>query len=186
MTLPKLNSSKLPTVSLSKIIHSAQSGFASGERAIDGVIQIRINNVTTDGNLDWTNFIRVPTTEGQVKKYQLQPGDVLFNHTNSPELVGKTTTFQGHNEPVVFSNHFIRLRVNESKLDAQYLARWLTKQWQLRVFESLCTRWVNQAAVRKEDLLALEIPLPPLDDQKRIAAILAKADRLRRLRHYTR
>jgi type I restriction enzyme S subunit len=59
-------------------------------------------------------------------------------------------------------------------------------QWQNRVFENLSTQWVNQASVRKEDLFALKIPLPPLPEQRRIAALLAKADRLRRLRRYAR
>ena len=46
----------------------------------------------------------------------------------------------------------------------------------------MCKRWVNQASVSKEDLLGLEIPLPPLAEQERIAAILDQADTLRRLR----
>jgi type I restriction enzyme S subunit len=175
-------SSHWKSVSLEQLLESAQSGFASGERDPDGTIQVRMNNVTTDGNLDWTSFIRVPTSQKHLDKYQLQQGDVLFNNTNSPELVGKTTAFDSHTEPVVFSNHFIRLRVDETKLDPWYLARWLTKQWQLKVFERLCTRWVNQASVRKDDLLALEVPLPPLPEQQRIAEVLSKADRLRRLR----
>lgn len=174
----------LPQIPLAKLIRSAQPGFAIGERANNGVIQLRMNNVTTDGNLDWSNFIRVPATQKQIEKYSLQAGDVLFNSTNSPELVGKTTFFQGHKESITFSNHFLRLRVDEKKLNPQYLARWLTKQWQLKVFRRYCTQWVNQASVRKDDLLSLEIPLPPLDEQQRIAAILSKADRLRRLRRY--
>ncbi|MBN1815148.1 MAG: restriction endonuclease subunit S [Anaerolineae bacterium] len=178
------DSSSWQPVPLGQAIKSAQSGFASGERASDGIIQIRMNNVTTDGNLDWTSFIRVPTSPKQLAKYRLQPGDVLFNATNSPELVGKTAAFGGHGEPVVFSNHFVRLRVDEKKLDSRYLARWLTYQQQRRLFESLCTQWVNQAAVRKDDLLALRIPLPSLPEQQRIAAVLARADRLRRLRRY--
>ena len=172
------------SVPLRQAIESAQSGFASGARDPNGVIQIRMNNVTTDGNLDWGSFIRVPATPRQLAKYRLQPGDVLFNATNSPELVGKTAAFDGHSEAVVFSNHFVRLRVAADRLDPWYLARWLTYQQQQRVFEGLCTRWVNQASVRKDDLLSLRIPLPPLPEQKRIAAILAKADRLRRMRRY--
>jgi type I restriction enzyme S subunit len=182
MMVSNPQSSCWKSVSLEQLLESAQSGFASGARDPDGTIQMRMNNVTTDGNLDWTSFIRVPTSQKQIDKYQLQQGDVLFNNTNSPELVGKTTAFDGHTEPVVFSNHFIRLRVDETKLDPWYLARWLTKQWQLKVFERLCTRWVNQASVRKDDLLALEVPLPPLPEQQRIAEVLSKADRLRRLR----
>jgi type I restriction enzyme S subunit len=171
---------------LGRLLESAQSGFASGERDLDGVIQMRMNNVTTDGNLDWTSFIRVPTSREQLRKYRLIQGDVLFNSTNSPELVGKTAVFEGHSEPVVFSNHFVRLRVNETKVDPRYLARWLTKQWQQRVFENLCTQWVNQAAVRKDDLLSLQVPVPPLPEQQRIASILGRADRLRRLRRTAR
>ena len=177
---------KQDLVSIEDITIDVQSGFASGERATDGVVQLRMNNVTTDGNLDWSSYLRVPTSPKQVEKYKLRPGDILFNNTNSPELVGKTTIFNGFNEPVVFSNHFVRLRVDETWVYPQYLARWFTMQWQQRVFERLSTQWVNQAAVRKEDLLALKIPLPPLAEQQRIASLLTRADRLRRLRRHAR
>jgi len=177
---------KQDLVSIEDITIDVQSGFASGERATDSVVQLRMNNVTTDGNLDWSSYLRVPTSPKQVEKYKLRPGDILFNNTNSPELVGKTTIFNGFNEPVVFSNHFVRLRADETWVYPQYLARWFTMQWQQRVFERLSTQWVNQAAVRKEDLLALKIPLPPLSEQQRIASLLTRADRLRRLRRHAR
>jgi type I restriction enzyme, S subunit len=171
-------------VSLGELVREAQSGFASGERAANGVVQLRMNNVTTDGTLDWGNVLRVPTSQQEIKKYRLEIGDVLFNSTNSPELVGKTALFKGYPEPVVFSNHFVRLRVDEAQSDPRYLAYWLVAQRNQGVFQGLCTQWVNQAAVRKEDLLLLQIPLPPLPEQQRIAGILARADRLRRLRRY--
>jgi type I restriction enzyme S subunit len=170
------------TVSIEEIATDVQSGFASGERTADGVVQLRMNNVTTEGSLNWSSYIRVPTSQKQIEKYQLRSGDILFNNTNSPELVGKTAMFKEFGEPVVFSNHFVRLRVDEKRVDPQYLTAWFTKQWQNRVFESLCTQWVNQAAVRKEDLLELKLPLPPLTEQKRIASLLRRADRLRALR----
>lgn len=171
---------------LSKALKNAQSGFASGERDTNGVIQIRMNNITTEGRLDWSNFLRIPASANQLKKYQLNPGDVLFNHTNSPNLVGKAAVFTGHPEPVVFSNHFIRLQVDETKLIPNFLGYWLTRQWQKGIFENLCTQWVNQATVRREDLLSLEIPLPLPEEQQRIAAILERADHLRRLRRFAR
>jgi len=186
MTASSLLPSDWKVVPLSQLLKSAQSGFASGARDPNGVVQMRMNNVTTDGNLDWTNFIRVPASQKQLDKYRLRVGDVLFNSTNSPNLVGKTAVFDGFPEPVVFSNHFVRMRVDETRLDPWYLARWLTDQWQHRVFESLCTQWVNQAAVRKDDLLSLKVPLPPLPEQQRTAAILVRADRLRRLRRTAR
>ncbi len=181
-----IKSSEWQLIPLRRVLRSAQSGFASGARDVEGVIQLRMNNVTTDGTLDWTSFIRVPASEKQLDKYRLRRGDVLFNSTNSPNLVGKTAMFVGYTEPVVFSNHFVRLRVDDTKLEPRYLACWLTYRQQQKLFESICTQWVNQAAVRKDDLLSLQLPLPPLPEQKRIAAILAKADRLRRLRRFAR
>jgi type I restriction enzyme S subunit len=159
-------------VRLGDVIAEAKPGFASGVRDPKGVVQLRMNNVDTRGKMVWTEFIRVPVEYSVAIEYQLVPGDLLFNNTNSVELVGKSAPFLGFQEPVVYSNHFTRLRVNPQQLDPQYLAAWLLQQWQLKVFESICNRWIGQSAVKNDKLLALEIPLPPLDEQKRIAAIL--------------
>ena len=173
---------KVTSVILSELIDEVKPGFAIGKRSDNGVIQVRMNNVDTEGKLDLEDVIRVPATLKQVSNCSLSEGDVLFNNTNSTELVGKSAVFRGHSEPVTFSNHFTRLRVDLQRLDPYYLARWLTWQQQHRVFEGLCTRWVGQSAVRSEKLLALKIPLPPLSEQKRIAAILDKTDSIRRKR----
>jgi type I restriction enzyme S subunit len=172
-------------VPLGDVIREAKSGFASGENSSQGVLQVRMNNVDTEGNLDFREPRRVPASEAVISAFGLRPGDVLFNNTNSPELVGKSAVFFGHPEPVVFSNHFTRLRTVEGRLDPSFLRRWLVRQWEKQVFRGLCTRWVNQAAVRKEALLSLKIPLPRLPEQQRIAAILDKAYAIRRKRQET-
>jgi type I restriction enzyme S subunit len=179
-------SNQRAVVSLGDIITDIQSGFASGERSPDGPVQLRMNNVTTDGNLDWSSFIRVPAAPTLIEKFQLHPGDIVFNSTNSPDLVGKTSIFTGFNEPVVFSNHFLRLRVDEALVSPHYLSYWFNLQWQKRVFESMCTQWVNQAAVRKEDLLALKLTLPSLPTQKQIINALDRTNHLRRMCRYAR
>jgi type I restriction enzyme S subunit len=173
-----------PSIPLGNAIKSANPGFACGTNAPTGLVQLRMNNVTISGLLDWSSIRRVPKTAAKIEKYLLENGDVVFNHTNSPELVGKSAHFGGFSEPVTYSNHFLRLRVQESQLDSRFLAYWLNFQWKTRIFESLCTQWVNQATVRRDDLLEIPIRLPDLAEQKRIAAILERADRLRRLRRY--
>jgi type I restriction enzyme S subunit len=159
-------------VRLGNVIAEAQLGFACGARDPKGVVQLRMNNVDTRGHMVWEEFIRVPAEESVINEYRLRPGDVLFNNTNSVELVGKSALFPGFREPVVYSNHFTRLRALPEQLDSQYVAAWLLQQWQLRVFEKICNRWIGQSAVKSDKLLALEIPLPPVEEQKRIAAIL--------------
>ena len=167
-------------VRLAEVLSNVQAGYASGLRDKDGIAQIRMNNVTTEGRLDLSSIRRIPMNQiSNVGGFLLHDGDVLFNSTNSSNLVGKTALFREQDEPFVFSNHFLRLVVNREQLDSSYLARWLTYQQQQGVFELLCTKWVNQAAVRRDDLLALKIPLPPLPEQRRIAAILDAADALR-------
>jgi type I restriction enzyme, S subunit len=175
---------KMQTLQLGDIVLSANPGFASGENPASGVVQLRMNNVSTDGTIDWSEIRRVPANRAKTEKYALAPGDVVFNSTNSPDLVGKTALFSGFKEPVVFSNHFLRIRVNRDAADPGYVAMWLSFQWKCRRFENLCTRWVNQASVRKEDLLDLQISLPQLSEQRRIVEQLDRADRLRHTRRY--
>ncbi|HTP09993.1 MAG TPA: hypothetical protein VMP08_17170, partial [Anaerolineae bacterium] len=80
---------------LGEIVAEALPGFASGERDPKGVVQLRMNNVDTRGNISLADFIRVPADEAMIARYQLQIGDVMFNNTNSVELVGKTALFSG-------------------------------------------------------------------------------------------
>jgi len=168
-------------VTLGDLVRETDSGFASGERSADGVLQVRMNCVDTDGHLDLSVAPRVPPIS-QISRYLLEPDDVLFNATNSPDLVGKSALFRGSLEPVTFSNHFLRLRVRTDRLEPAYLVRWLGYQWKRRLFHGMCTQWVNQASIRSERLLQLTLPLPPLAEQRRIAAMLDKADAVRRKR----
>jgi type I restriction enzyme S subunit len=170
-------------VRLGEVVSEAQTGFATGERDDSGVIQLRMNNVDTMGHIRLDEFIRVPVDRDTVTKYALRPGDVMFNNTNSVELVGKSALFTGHTEPIVYSNHFTRLRVAEDRCVADYLAAWLLNEWLSKTFEKVCNRWIGQSAVKSDILLSLVLPLPPLAEQRRIAAVLneqlAAVDRAR-------
>jgi type I restriction enzyme S subunit len=161
-------------IPLAELIAEIQAGFASGARDSEGVIQLRMNNVDTRGNLVWDEVLRVPADAATIGQYCLIPGDVMFNNTNSTELVGKSALFESYDEPVVFSNHFTRIRPKPNVLIPEFLAAWLNHQWIKGVFASICNRWIGQSAVKGDILLKLDIPLPPLMEQKRIAATLRK------------
>jgi type I restriction enzyme, S subunit len=163
------------------IADDLRSGFASGEEDPDGVVQFRMNNVGRTGQINWDRLRRVPSSKMR-DELAVQAGDILFNATNSPELVGKTALFSGFPEPVTFSNHFIRIRTKRSAADPAYVARWLQREFEYGRFAGMCRSWVNQASITREQLTSLSFPLPPLDEQRRIVAILEKADTLRRKR----
>jgi type I restriction enzyme S subunit len=169
----------LTKVVLASLLIDSKPGFASGEDLEEGVFQIRMNNITRDGALDVAKRRRVSVDQKKLDSVSLNVGDVLFNATNSPDLVGKSAFIGNIDEPTTYSNHFVRLRPDPKKLDGSYLARWLHTLFQAGKFRGLCKQWVNQATVSRDSLLALEIPLPPLPEQRRIAAILDQADALR-------
>ncbi|RYH71169.1 MAG: restriction endonuclease subunit S [Alcaligenaceae bacterium] len=173
----------MSAVRLGSLLMDVQAGFATGESLEHGgVLQVRMNNVEIDGSWNWDGKRRVPVTAKQLERCRLLANDVLFNATNSPELVGKSALYTEVGEDVVFSNHFLRLRVDPARLAPNFLAHWLRSQWRQGLFKALCNAWVNQASVRKETLLDLAIRLPSLREQQYIASILDKADTLHRKR----
>ena len=159
-------------VPLGDLVAEAQTGFACGLRAPEGVIQLRMNNVDTRGSFVWSDLTRVPAEPDQIAQFQLCSGDVMFNNTNSTELVGKSALFEGYPEPVVFSNHFTRIRTRTELLLPGFLAAWLNHQWIKGVFASICNRWVGQSAVKSSKVMKLMFPLPPLEDQIRLTSML--------------
>jgi type I restriction enzyme, S subunit len=145
-------------VRLSDVLMDVKSGFACGEDPSDGVFQFRMNNITSEGTLDLRKKRRVPKTTRNIDSFLVEPGDILFNATNSPQLVGKSALVPSLDEPAAFGNHFLRLRPDVERLNGGYLARWLTLQFQTGVFSGMCHQWVNQATVGRDSLLTLKMP----------------------------
>ncbi|MFH8616882.1 hypothetical protein ACH4E8_17640 [Streptomyces sp. NPDC017979] len=164
---------------LGDLVVDAKPGFACGEEDPDGIFQIRMNNITRSGRLDLAKKRYVPADHKSAGNTLLRSGDVLFNATNSPDLVGKTLLFPGLDEPTVFSNHFLRLRTDIEQLAPAYLAHWLREQFQRGVFKSMCRQWVNQATVGRESLLGISLPVPPLAVQYEIVSALDHVEALR-------
>jgi len=162
-------------VKLQDIVSEIKNGFASGKRDENGIVQIRMNNVTTDGRLTFDSYIKVPPPEN-LEKWILKPGDLLFNNTNSYDLVGKSAIFETAPFPCTFSNHFTRIRFKEGVVPKIILWHFLML-WRRGYFKSVAIRHVGQSAVHTQYLLRLKIPLPPLPEQRKIAEILSTVDK---------
>jgi len=162
-----------PMVQLEQLCTEMKSGFAFGKYVRDesGIPHLRPMNVTTNGQLSMDDVKRIPRgAEGKFEEFALRKGDVLFNNTNSKELVGKTC-YIGIDLGYYFSNHMTRLRTRPD-LDPAFLARILHSMWQRGDFLALCNKWVGQAAINNHALSALRIPLPRLDVQQQIVGEL--------------
>jgi type I restriction enzyme S subunit len=158
-------------VPLGSLLTDIQPGFASGRHNSSGVgiPHLRPMNVSSDGSIDRSVLKFVDPDEGR-RSVRLQRGDVLFNNTNSPELVGKTALFDGDDAPA-FSNHMTRLRVDQSTLDPGFLALRLHQAWREGWFATHCNNHVSQASIGRDVLRDFQIELPPLDVQRELVLL---------------
>ncbi len=143
----------IPSVLVDGIIVSDEPGFACSKDKLvkDGLIHLRPFNLTNDGALSFEQLYRVPCTEAPDGKRSLQEGDILFNNTNSVELVGKIALVQTPIE-AGFSNHITRIRVDRTKVEPHFFAYWLRWMRSTGHFSGRATQWVSQAAYRSSDL----------------------------------
>lgn len=146
-----------------------QSGFACGQHSDTdiGVPHLRPMNINREGSLDFNVVKYVP---GNYDVRRLSENDVLFNNTNSPELIGKTAYVSYDGAGAAFSNHMTRLRFHKTVLP-KFAAFQLHFLWMARYFLHRCVKHVNQASISSSDL-AKSIPFvaPPLHEQYRIVA----------------
>lgn len=146
-------------------------GFACGKKDIaDGVPHLRMNNISKDGLLEMALIRRIPRDVAESQNRFVEPGDILFNNTNSTELVGKSCIFTGWQERCAFSNHLTRLRPNPERLCAEWLFICLRDLWLQGYFAANCVEFVGQSAFNKDKLLEVKIPMPPTAEQRRIVA----------------
>jgi len=159
-------------------ILAIQNGFACGDWNDEGkgILQLRPFNITNSGQIDLgsTKYVE---TDRNVEAYLLQNRDVIFNNTNSEELVGKTALWT-RSDRAVLSNHMTILRVLlQDKLCPKFLSFYLLKRWFDGYFHSVCRRHVNQASVSTERLRDTDFPAFDLPEQRKISGVLGVVQR---------
>lgn len=150
-----------------------QPGFASGAHNKEGrgITHLRPMNIDRQGNLNLSVVKYVPESMNQLLR--IERGDVLFNNTNSAELIGKTTSIDKDTD-FAFSNHMTRLRLPKGLL-SRFVAYQLHFLWMSGYFRAICTNHVNQASI-SSGTLAQAVPLliAPVAEQQRIVDEIEK------------
>ena len=164
-----------PLIPLKAFCLDFQSGFGAGkdDQALEenGMIQIRPTNIDSEGMLKYDKNVFVPKS---LNKTLLEVDDVLFNNTNSQELVGKTAILKDEKQ-LFFSNHITRIKVDKTKTIPDYLWIILNLYQRMNIFYSICTNWNNQSGVGIELLRSLKVPLPPKEIQQQIVDLYNNA-----------
>jgi len=161
---------ELNETTFDKLIREIVSGFAcnkSNEKP-NGYVHLRTHNIDLTGRLNFDLSIKIDPKKVDSSKSQLKRGDVLFNNTNSKELVGKTALVD-QDYDYGFSNHLTRIRVDENLISPEYLVNYFLNLHQQGYFLRICKKWIGQAGVNSTMLKETLIRYPSsLKDQELI------------------
>jgi type I restriction enzyme M protein len=153
---------------LEELLHFMRNG--SNVEQVDEPRKYRVSRIQSiaDGVFDltktkWTN-------DEVVQDRFLQPGDILLSHINSMAHLAKTAIFTGSDVPVVHGINLLCLRPRADIVLPEFLIRALKHPSFIAEAKLFAKPAVNQASVTSGDLKQIEIPLPPLEEQRRIVA----------------
>ncbi len=131
-----------------------------------GMPVLRMGNIK-DGQLDFSDLKYLVLDELSIEDLVLEPGDILFNRTNSAELVGKTAVYKENHPRATFASYLIRVKLNTGYFP-DLLSIVINSPYGRGYIRSVVSQQVGQANVNGSKLAAMPIPLPPYKEQKLI------------------
>jgi type I restriction enzyme S subunit len=135
---------------------------------------LRMNNITYSGYLDLSNMKYINIADKDKEKYIVKKGDLLFNRTNSKDLVGKSAIYT-ENEEMIIAGYIIRVRCNEL-FHSRYVWGYLNSKHGKAYLKNLCKNIVGMANINAKELQGIPLLLPPLPLQIRFASIIEKIE----------
>jgi type I restriction enzyme S subunit len=150
---------------LGELCDGVEYGSSAKSKTEGRVPVLRMGNIQ-NGRLDWKD-LAYSDDESEIAKYLLKHNDVLFNRTNSPELVGKTAIYKSE-RPAIFAGYLIRIKRKEGLLDGDFLNYFLNSQIALDYGKTVVISSVNQANINGAKLKGYPIPAPSVSEQRDI------------------
>lgn len=179
---PLANQKQWTTKYLGELLESITNGANADQTDSDSGWPITRIETIWNGAIDSARVKYVAPSEVLKERYQLQVGDILFSHINSPEHIAKTAIYQGTPSLMIHGINLLRLRCSSNEVNAHWLLH-LLKQPSVRTyFRTRCKKAVNQASLNQQDIKSLICIVPPLELQA-IFSERVEAARIHRLLH---
>ena len=174
---PILNEKGWNMVTIGDIVTEVKYG--TSKPAVEGgkYPYLRMNNLTYDGHLDLTNLKMIEIPDSEIEKCIVHRGDVLFNRTNSIELVGKTCVFD-KDEDMVIAGYIIRVRLKSIMLPI-VLSYFMNTDALKKKLRNMAKGAVNQANINAQEFKSINIYLPPIELQTQFADFVKQVDKSR-------
>jgi type I restriction enzyme, S subunit len=153
------------------LVETANYGSSAKASATEGEYpMLRMGNITYEGGIDLTDLKYVDLDEKDKPKYLVAKGDLLFNRTNSKELVGKTAVYDV-DRPVAIAGYLIRVRTN-SKGNNYYISGYLNSAHGKTTLQNMCKSIVGMANINAQEMQNIPIFLAPIELQEKYKGIV--------------
>ena len=164
--------------SIAETCTNIQYGTSEKSTPSGKVAVLRMGNLQ-GGKIDYSNLVYT-SNDYDIERCHLEYNDLLFNRTNSKELVGKTAIYKAE-IPAIYAGYLIR--VTPILIDSDYLNYVMQSHFFKKYCLAVKTDAIGQSNINAEKLKRFVFPLPPLAEQKRIVArveeLLAACDMLK-------
>ena len=151
--------------------------YGTSKPAVEGgkYPYLRMNNLTADGHLDLNDLKYIDIPDDEIEKCVVRKGDVLFNRTNSIELVGKTVVFDLQ-EDMIIAGYIIRVRLNK-RLLPEILSQYMNLEALKDILRSMAKGAVNQANINAQELRSIKVYIPDMELQKQFIEMKNQVDK---------
>ncbi len=173
--LPKINKDEIPfeipekwkwcrLVELVKFM-----AYGTSQKTNDkskGVPVLRMGNITSAGNLEFSNLKYISSEHKDLPKLYLENGDLVFNRTNSYELVGKSAVYNEGENKFTLASYLIKVSLLINFINSEYINNYIiSPPCRKTQIEPQITSLTNQANFSGSKLKAILIPLPSKNEQ---------------------
>ena len=155
--------------------------YGSSRKAAEGdsgkYPYLRMNNITYSGELDLSDTKTIDIPDEELDKCTVRRGDLLFNRTNSKELVGKTCVYN-RDELMVLAGFVVRVRLNEKALP-EFVSAFMNTTFSKQMLLGMCKAAIGQANINAQELQNIGIYIPPIELQREFVSFKEQIDKSR-------
>lgn len=163
---------------LETVINETQYGTSvKANTEGNGVVVLRMNNIDTAGYLNLRDLKYIVLQDEELHRQRLEAGDILFNRTNSKELVGKTGLWHETMEAVAAS-YLIRVRVNRKRVLPEFVWAYMNTPFMKQMLFDKARRAIGMANINATELRSFPIIIPDIEVQRSFAAKLTNLNSL--------
>lgn len=159
--------------------------YGTSKPAVEGgkYPYLRMNNLTVDGHLDLNDLKYIDIPNDEIEKCVVRKGDVLFNRTNSIELIGKTAVFDLP-EDMVIAGYIIRVRLNE-RLLPEIFSQYMNLEALKDILRAMAKGAVNQTNINAKELQSIKVYVPDMEVQKQFIKMKEQVDKSKFLSNHS-